>query len=167
MKLTKIVVGLTSQKSVCEEAVVFPEHIGMLYAIDSSYELYAELNSKYKKYRNIKLFNYTISNNRSQGKTLKEFVEENNITSIDKILIDTEGYELDILDSLGDSISILKEGQIMCHPLDSNSSFENQATYTACSEYLSNKGFYINSLFKTKDNEWCIYFDREKHEQET
>jgi len=159
MKITKIVVGLSTQDSLMEEAVVFPENIAMLYGIDQSEEVYNFTNSKYKKYKNCKVFNTRISND---SKSLKEFVEENNILQIDSIHIDTEMRDIDVLATLQDKFSILENGELRCQPIDNPNSNINQNTYDECEKFLSSYGYYIHSINTSRDNEWCISFSKIK-----
>lgn len=74
--------------------------------------------------------------------TLKTFCEQNNITKIDFLHIDTQGSDLNVLKGLGDMISIVKAGRMEC--VDTNQlpiylNFNN--TRSACEKYLKDNKF--------------------------
>lgn len=163
MKSIKIVIGLSEQRSVCEEARVFPEHIEKLYGIDASKQVYDTNYALYKKYKNISLFNLSISNDSTLGKSLFDFVNENSIDRIDSISINTDGFELDILSSLGDKLSLVKEGHITCQ--SRTPAYVNQVTYEETDSFLQSNGFYIHSLNTITEGEWCLSFSRKGNEE--
>ena len=159
----KIVIGLTTQNSFMEEAVVFPENIAMLYGIDQSSTVYDALSLRYKKYKNCKLFNFRIA---EDAKSLEEFVKENDIQRIDHIHIDTELKDLDVLATLKDKFSILENGELRCQPLNNPNSNLEQNTYEECANFLFSKGYNIHSINTSRINEWCISFSKIVNEQE-
>lgn len=163
MKLIKIIIGLTEQRSFCEEARVFPEHIEMLYGIDASKQVYDANYALYKRYKNIRLFNLSISTDSSVGKSLFDFVNENSIERIDSICINTDGFELDILSSLGNKIALVKEGLITCQ--SRSPAYVDQPTYEQCDSFLQANGFYIHSLNTITEGEWCLSFSRKGNEE--
>lgn len=166
MKLTKIVIGLSTQNSLCEEAKVYPENIKLFLGVDSSKEVYDSLMAKYRMYKNIKLINTKITSNTDEGISLRQLVLENNIESIDNLHIDTEGKDIDILDTLQDKFDILVEGQLKCQPIGIDNPNLNQNTYEECDIYLRNKGYFIHSLYHSSETEWCISFMKIQNEQE-
>jgi len=166
MKLTKVVVGLSTSNPLCEEAKIFPETIKLFLGIDASKEVYDQLYDKYKIYKNIKLLNKKITADTNEGISLKQLVIDHNLESIDRLYIDTEGKDIDILDTLQDRFDVLVEGQLKCQPIGIDNPNLNQNTFEECDSYLRNKGYFIHSLYHSSETEWCISFMRIQNEQE-
>ena len=71
-------------------------------------------------------------------KTAKEYIIEKNITNIDFLKIDTEGFDLDVLQGFGDLLNIVKIIQFEY----GGTALDNNITLIDMIGYLSSKGFY-------------------------
>jgi len=154
-----IAVGLSESNSILNEAVIFPENIKMMYALDSSKEMYESNHAKFRKYKNIKIFNQCISDNSSEGIKLKDFIIEHDIPKIDNIIINTDGNELEIFKTLEDKISLVENGSIKCSPRE-NPKFPNQASYEDSVAFLHSQNFNVHSLSNIPEGEWTLFFSR-------
>lgn len=96
---------------------------------------------------------------------LETFIKQYQIHTIDYLHIDAQGSDFNVLKSLGESISIVKEG--VCESIAPNihwNLYSGQASFETISDYLIQNGFDIRWEFNTngflKDNEVSIYFKR-------
>lgn len=154
-----IAIGLSESQCILNEAVIFPENIKMMYALDSSKEMYELNRTKFRKYKNIKIFNQCISDDPSEGIKLKDFILEHNISRIDNIIINTDGNELEILKTLEDNINLVEHGSIKCRPKE-NPKFPNQASYDDSMAFLQSQNFNVHSLSNIPEGEWTLFFSR-------
>ena len=73
---------------------------------------------------------------------LDSFIEENNISSIEYLHVDTQGSDLKVLNGLGKYLSIVKQGQVEA-AVRPESLYVNQNTYQDTMSFLTNNGFDI------------------------
>jgi FkbM family methyltransferase len=73
--------------------------------------------------------------------SLEEFVNEKGIEIIDYIKIDTQGWDVNVLKSLGDKISIIKEGEL-------EAGAKNDILYVGQNTELESVSFLLNNNFR-------------------
>lgn len=94
---------------------------------------------------------------------LDTFIEENNIQHIDYFHCDAQGSDLGILKSLGDTIHIIKKGQV--EGSRNENLYQTENHYLAIINYLENNNFLIlnKQQIEERDN-WLdlnIYFTKQ------
>ena len=85
--------------------------------------------------------------------TIDEYCIQNNIKNIDLLKIDTEGYEMNVLEGAFDMLKGKKISFIFCEVgfLQSN---KRNTSFSELCEYLSLKGFNFYSLYQMSDHDW-------------
>lgn len=78
--------------------------------------------------------------------TLKSFIEEKNINSIDYLHVDTQGSDLNVLYGLEEYLSIVKEGAIEAAN-QPNILYQGQNTTQECVEFLIANNFEICGIY--------------------
>jgi len=94
---------------------------------------------------------------------LDSFIKDNKeIIEIDYLHIDTQGMDLKVLKSLGNYISIVKEGCLETSTKENVSLYKNQHTLTDCLEFLEKNNFLISGIQSNDsfNNEVNVYFKR-------
>jgi FkbM family methyltransferase len=93
---------------------------------------------------------------------LDSFVQQVKIPSIDYLHIDAQGMDLSVLKSLGDSLSIVKEGVLEAPISTSKKIYEGSHTCEEAILFLISNGFQITDIDKNDEegNEVNIYFKR-------
>lgn len=94
---------------------------------------------------------------------LDSFIEENNITSIDYLHIDTQGSDLNVLKGLGDKLKIVNGG-VMEAATKKDILYDNQNTVEECIQFLESNNFLIEKLESNDqfNNEVNIHFRKKK-----
>lgn len=94
---------------------------------------------------------------------LESFIEENKISTIDYLHIDTQGYDLRVLNGLGKYLSIVKAGVVEA-AAKPDILYENQNTLEETQNFLIENGFKIVDITNNDHlgNEVNIHFVREK-----
>lgn len=94
---------------------------------------------------------------------LDNFIEKNNIKSIDYLHIDTQGSDLNVLKGLGDKIKIVKRG-VMEAASKKDILYENQNTVEECIQFLEKNNFLIEKVESNDqfDNEMNIFFRKKE-----
>lgn len=93
--------------------------------------------------------------------TLKKFIEENNITKIDYLHIDTQGSDLNVLKGMGEHLTIIVEGQMEA-ALIKDALYKGQNTKEECIEFLTQNGFDFLGTSHVNPNETNIHFKRKQ-----
>ena len=70
------------------------------------------------------------------AKTISTIMAENNVTSVDFILMDIEGAEWPVLSTGTDWLERVKKLKVELHPM-----FNKDATYENCARVLTSRGF--------------------------
>jgi FkbM family methyltransferase len=79
--------------------------------------------------------------------TMKQFVEENGIESIDYFHCDVQGMDLRVLQSFGDKIYVVKAGEIECAANEDRTIYQGQtATVDSCTKWLKENGFVVDNI---------------------
>jgi FkbM family methyltransferase len=93
---------------------------------------------------------------------LDTFIEENNITVIDYLHVDTQGSDLKVLKGLGKYIDIVVSGVVEA-ATKPDILYYNQCTKEECIKFLEDNGFKIVNVQSNDDqgNEVNIFFSRE------
>ncbi len=94
--------------------------------------------------------------------TLKQFIEENNIEKIDWLHIDTQGYDLKVLEGLGDKIDIVLGGAMEAANKE-DILYIGQHTKEQSISFLETKGFHITNIESNDpfNNEVNIFFAKD------
>jgi FkbM family methyltransferase len=94
---------------------------------------------------------------------LDKFIEENKITKIDYLHIDTQGSDLKVLEGLGKYISIVEEGGMEAAAKE-DILYKGQNTQQQSIEFLQKNGFDITGIQINDEyqNEVNIYFKKRK-----
>lgn len=85
---------------------------------------------------------------------LEDFINNNNITQIDYIKIDTQGWDIKVLESLGDKINIVKSGELEAGRKD-------DILYTGQNTEMESVAFLRCNDFDIKDIELNDPFENE------
>lgn len=93
---------------------------------------------------------------------LENIIQENDIKTIDYLHVDTQGFDLKVLNGLGKYLSIVKEGVVEA-AAKSEILYYNQNTLDETVRFLENNGFQITSITENDHlgNEVNIHFRRE------
>ena len=95
-----------------------------------------------------------------QVQRLDDFVNQDNITKVDVMKIDVEGFEMNVL--LGAEEVIEKHKPFLFIEIDEANLNENKASFQIMSTWLVNKGYVIKNAFSLEDlqpNEISNHFD--------
>lgn len=87
----------------------------------------------------------TIRQNEVDVIRLDTFIEENNITSIDFLHVDTQGCDLKVLEGLGDKLNLVRWGIIEAAN-KKDILYYGQNEKDECLDFLINKGFEIENV---------------------
>lgn len=93
--------------------------------------------------------------------TMKSFIEENKIKNIDYLHCDTQGSDLDVLESFGDYIELLQAGQIEAY--GKNPAYKGaRNSVSSCADFLRSNGFSITEVISCDHlgNEFNMRFSR-------
>ena len=94
-----------------------------------------------------------------EKKRLDNFISENNIESIDYLWVDAQGNDFKVMKSLGDKISIVKEGKCEgSYSVDLYVNTENNVNDIV--EWLTNKGFKCKIVPDNVGKEADVHFRR-------
>ena len=91
--------------------------------------------------------------------TLKTFIEENNIPTIDFLHIDTQGSDLNVLRGMGEHLSIVIEGQMEAALIE-DALYVGQNRKEECIEFLESNGFDFLGTTHVNPNETNIHFKK-------
>ena len=96
---------------------------------------------------------------------LDKFIEENNISRIDYLHVDTQGPDLNVLRGLGKYLPIVQAGVIEAAARE-NVLYNNQNTQEECVSFLEQNGFKVigiagHGVGPTTHNEVDIFFIKE------
>jgi|LakMenEpi03Aug12_release.lakeMendotaPanAssembly.Ray.scaffolds.fasta_scaffold265107_2 FkbM family methyltransferase len=94
--------------------------------------------------------------------TLKSFIEENEIDTIDWLHIDTQGNDLKVLKGMGDTLDIVLGGALEAANKE-DILYVGQNTKEQCIEFLESKGFHITAIEENDPfgNEVNIFFAKD------
>jgi FkbM family methyltransferase len=90
---------------------------------------------------------------------LDTFVQEKKLTQIDFLHVDTQGTDIAVLKSLGDSLALVKKGVIEVPQSRDVMLYKNQHTREEAIEFLEGNGFRIYKT-ESQQNEDNLYFCR-------
>jgi len=93
--------------------------------------------------------------------SLGKFIEENAISCIDYLHIDTQGSDLNVLKGMGLYLNIVKQG-VMEAGAKKDILYKGQNTQEECIEFLLSKGFKIDNILlnDVHANEVNIFFSK-------